>query len=589
MFADLVSEAVAGALASLAAGAGVEDVESQLIDCKEPIGTVTRDGLRIPFSELNKPGKDEAARQLAAEATCLAHGGGGALLVGVRDDRAGLAAFVGTDMDADWLRLRIHELTMPPLTVAIETVAIPNSTSITAPLLVIRVLAAVDIHVVPKGDGTGERPSRWRVGRACVPMTTGDHAAFAKRVRPVDWSSTATSLTISDVDPQALAAARRLQPSMVGADDASVLQRLGVVNGSGHLTNSGALLFAQSSTEIIVFTAHDAPGAPSTVGRISYTPPLLRCLDDLLVRIETLLPLEMLPVAAGLRRQTARSVPMTVAREMLANAIAHRDWRIPQPISVSITSGSVVDVVSPGGFPFGVTAANVLAHPSRPTNPALAHALQILQVAERQGVGVDLMFREMVQLGHQPPEITEIGANVSCRVAGGKANARLVEIFDELPPELQNDVEISLAVHLLQRGGTAAAGDLADLIQRSAVVARSAFDRATDAGLVERMSTGSTSTWRLSRKTRTRLEGTIVAEPRRSSEALIRQIVSYIAANTEPFARIDIDRVLGSSERRSRQLLDELVSRGWIEPATTSRGRSVRYMRGPHWPEALGR
>lgn len=137
-------------LASLAAGAEVEAVESQLIDCKEPTGTVTRDGVRIPFSELNKAGKDDAARQLAAEATCLAHGGGGALLVGVRDDRAGLAAFVGTDMDADWLRLRIHELTMPPLTVAIETVAVPNSSPAAAPILVIRVLPAVDIHVVPK-------------------------------------------------------------------------------------------------------------------------------------------------------------------------------------------------------------------------------------------------------------------------------------------------------------------------------------------------------------------------------------------------------------------------------------------------------
>ncbi len=85
---------MAGAPASLAAGADVEAVESQLIDCNEPIGTVTRDGVRIPFSEPNKAGKDDAARQLAADATCLAYGGGGVLLVGVRDDRAGLAAFV---------------------------------------------------------------------------------------------------------------------------------------------------------------------------------------------------------------------------------------------------------------------------------------------------------------------------------------------------------------------------------------------------------------------------------------------------------------------------------------------------------------
>ena len=417
-------------------------------------------------------------------------------------------------------------------------------------------------------------------------MTTGDHAAFAQRVRPIDWSTTETSLTTTDVDSQAVAVARRLQPSLVGADDTSVLQRLGVVTNNGHLTNAGALLFARSRTEIIVFTAHEAPGAPSIVGRISYAPPLLTCLDDLLVRIETLLPLETLPLTGGLRRPAARSVPMAVAREMIANAIAHRDWRVPQPISISITAGAVIDVVSPGGFPFGVTTANVLAHPSRPTNPALAHALQILQVAERQGIGVDLMFREMVQLGHEPPEITEIGANVNCRVVGGRANAKLIEVFDEQPPTLRDDVEVSLAVHLLRRAGSATAGDLANLIQRSAAVARSAFDRGTDAGLVERVNTGSTSTWRLSKRIRARLEGTAAAEPRRSSEDLISQIVSYIADSTEPFARVDIDRVLGSTERRSRQLLDELVSRGWIEPAAASRGRSVRYARGPKWPDA---
>ena len=103
---------------------------------------------------------------------------------------------------------------------------------------------------------------------------------------------------------------------------------------------------------------------------------------------------------------------------------------------MAVVGGTVFEVVSPGPFPFGVTTENILAHASRPRNPALAHALHVLQVAERQGIGIDLMFREMIQIGHNPPDIDVIGTDVRCRVAGGPINAPVFGLFGRCPMSL---------------------------------------------------------------------------------------------------------------------------------------------------------
>ncbi len=57
-------------------------------------------------------------------------------------------------------------------------------------------------------------------------------------------------------------------------------------------------------------------------------------------------------------------------------------------------------VVSPGGFVGGVNADNVLTQRfSR--SPALADAIRALGLVDKQGIGVDRMYREMVTLGHR--------------------------------------------------------------------------------------------------------------------------------------------------------------------------------------------
>lgn len=63
-------------------------------------------------------------------------------------------------------------------------------------------------------------------------------------------------------------------------------------------------------------------------------------------------------------------------------------------------------MISPGGFVGGVTSDNVVTQRfSR--SPALADAVRVLGLVDKQGIGVDRMFREVVTLGHRPPLLAE--------------------------------------------------------------------------------------------------------------------------------------------------------------------------------------
>jgi len=72
----------------------------------------------------------------------------------------------------------------------------------------------------------------------------------------------------------------------------------------------------------------------------------------------------------------------------LVNAVAHRDYRHPEPVVVEHSPSRLV-VTSPGDLVFGVTEDNLLTHVSKPRNRCLIEALRVLRLAERAGTGVD--------------------------------------------------------------------------------------------------------------------------------------------------------------------------------------------------------
>lgn len=91
-------------------------------------------------------------------------------------------------------------------------------------------------------------------------------------------------------------------------------------------------------------------------------------------------------------------------REAILNAVSHRDYRLAGSVFVRQYPRRL-ELVSPGGFPAGVTQDNILSRQA-PRNRRIAEAFAKCGLVERSGQGVNLMFEESIREGKPTPDFT---------------------------------------------------------------------------------------------------------------------------------------------------------------------------------------
>jgi ATP-dependent DNA helicase RecG len=108
----------------------------------------------------------------------------------------------------------------------------------------------------------------------------------------------------------------------------------------------------------------------------------------------------------GLSHQEVLEYPFEAVRELIVNAIAHRDYNLQgDSIHLNIFSDRL-EVTSPGGLPGPVTIENILsARYSR--NPVIVQVLADLGYVERLGYGLDRAVTSMRQNSLTPPRFEE--------------------------------------------------------------------------------------------------------------------------------------------------------------------------------------
>ncbi|HMJ02012.1 MAG TPA: ATP-binding protein, partial [Conexibacter sp.] len=394
-------DAARAAIARVRDGEVAGDVETETLDCKED---PTRRG---PAGRL-QPGAvqdDDAARYFADEAACMANHEGGTLLVGLDDKGSGPGAFIGTDLDAAWLRHRIRDLTTPPLVVGVEELSEAG----------VRLLAVS----VPRNPGPephvasvskrGRRIAR-RIGTNCHEMVgMAELMSWARERSGYDWSAGPSDRPRGDGRAAAIDALRDTlresrEPGRIELaehDDDALLRRLQLLRDDGTLAQAGALLTAPARSPRILYLNRQAVGAPST-HRIEQAGRGL--LEELRLVLDAIEARNRQITGAGehAARGVVRAIPREAIREALVNAVMHRDWDRPEPITVDHVDDQLI-VFSPGEFFGGVTEQTVLTTASRTRNRRLGDVLRSLRLAEREGTGVDRMFVEMIRLGHPPP------------------------------------------------------------------------------------------------------------------------------------------------------------------------------------------
>ncbi|MBN1149207.1 MAG: hypothetical protein JXA78_18245 [Anaerolineales bacterium] len=108
----------------------------------------------------------------------------------------------------------------------------------------------------------------------------------------------------------------------------------------------------------------------------------------------------------GLTHEETREVPLEAVRELLVNAVAHRDYNLQgDTIHLNIFANRI-EVHSPGGLPGPVTLDNLLeARFSR--NAVIVQVLSDLGFVERLGYGLNRVVELMRQNGLKAPKFDE--------------------------------------------------------------------------------------------------------------------------------------------------------------------------------------
>ena len=161
----------------------------------------------------------------------------------------------------------------------------------------------------------------------------------------------------------------------------------------------------------------------------TYTPyefkgDLIKIADDAFQQLKS--EIKVQEFQFGLFRDFVEDYPETAIRELLINAIAHRDYSRQQIIEIR-KYDDYLEIESPGSFPEGVTPENCLWK-SNPRNPTIMDIFREINYAEKSGSGFDKIFRALLTKGKQLPVFEITGHSVKVKIFSAVFEKGLIEL-----------------------------------------------------------------------------------------------------------------------------------------------------------------
>jgi ATP-dependent DNA helicase RecG len=126
-----------------------------------------------------------------------------------------------------------------------------------------------------------------------------------------------------------------------------------------------------------------------------------------------------------------------VVREAILNAVSHRDYRLGGSTFVR-QYPKRLEIVSPGGFPPGITPDNILFR-QYPRNRRLAEAFARCGLVERSGQGANRMYEEAIKESKRRPDFSESDDyQVSLTLHGDIQDPRFLRFLQTIGTETIN-------------------------------------------------------------------------------------------------------------------------------------------------------
>jgi ATP-dependent DNA helicase RecG len=511
-------------------------------------------------------------RDLVEAVVCLANAEGGLLLVGVEDDGAvtGARPRHGDATEPARLQALIRSRTMPGIEVSVEIVPTPAGG-------VLRLTVPRLAAVVATSDGVCLRRVVGANGPECIPYYPHQHAVRGAALGAEDFSAQlCREAGWRALDPLQFERARQLVAALRGdaalleLDDREMAKALRVVETvDGELIPNiaGLLLFGRQGEIERHLPTHEAAFQVLTADadvRVNefFRLPLLELAEAMQARFDA--RTQEREVQVGLIRVPVPDYARSAFREALLNALFHRDYRRLGTVYVQWHPDRL-ELASPGGFPEGVTAANLLVHEPLPRNARLYAAAKRIGLVEQTGRGVDKVYLGQLRYGRPAPDYSRSdGTGVRLTLRGGAESLDFAAFVFERERQLgPMTVDQMIVLNRLFHERRVTTEQVATEIQRGQNDARALLERLVEEGLVEARGENRGRVYHLAARVYDAV-GQPEAYVRTHGIDPIRQeaaVLQFVEAHRR-IKRENVVELCGLTERQATQLLGRLVREG---------------------------
>lgn len=338
-----------------------------------------------------------------------------------------------------------------------------------------------------------------RAGESLVAMTSDQLKRIFEEAQPDFSAQICPAAVLSDLEPAAIAEFRRRWAAKTRRDDlaAAIDERLlhdaelvtedGVTYAALVLLGSHRALGKHLAQAEVIFEYRSDEASIGFQQRLEFRVGFFSFFDELWKLIDT--RNDRYSYQEGLFRYDLPAFNEEALREAVLNAVSHRDYRLAGSVFVKQYPARLT-IISPGGFPSGVTPENIIFKQS-PRNRRIAEALGRCGLVERSGQGADRMFGAAIREGKLPPDFVGTDAyQVTVSLDGKVQDGAFLMFLERLSQE---------------RGATLHVDDLLvlDAVHRTKPIAGQLtprIDTLVDLGALERVGRGRGVRYLLSRR-----------------------------------------------------------------------------------------
>jgi ATP-dependent DNA helicase RecG len=352
--------------------------------------------------------------QRIAEIVCsFANAKGGCILIGVADNKQIIGVEIGRQT-IERLTDTIVDNSDPKIYPQFSTVKIENK-----PVIIIKVEESHD-----KPHSAYGRPFI-RVGKTTKPMSRSEYERLLIKRSKTDIqydSEACPGAKLKDIDWSKVKWFRETYKDITGkaitSTDEKLLEGLGCIR-KGRVLNSGILLFGKQPDKFIPqnqITIVRYPGegvSDSYLDIKDFYGNLFDMIDKADDYIKEHIQIASRLIPGQIPREEIPEYPMYAIRELIVNAVAHRDYFISgSRIIVKMFKGKI-EYSSPGGLPAGITPKNIMNRQSS-RNPILVKVLNRVKYIEAIGDGIDRIIDAVKAHPMKPkyPVFNDVGNTV---------------------------------------------------------------------------------------------------------------------------------------------------------------------------------